>query len=305
MSLLRLEKMADPGQHLSQRVQYRTKPAPYYSPAPGGRRDAARDTEEGAIIRGPKRRMRYNASPNSPTDRAGAGVLGENRNTNVDTDGPIRVLLADDHTMFRQGLAAILASHGGLEVVAEVPNDAFALRLARELSPDVVVMQVQMPFKRAVATLEAMRSFPNPPKVVIVTMFESPRYVRDLTGAGIRAYVLKTSSSEHLVAAVRAAVFDPEGKNAVVGMPPAMLEAGDGVESILSARELEIVLLTARGLSNQQIASSLNLAEATVKRHLANIYPKMGVSSRGEASRKALLEDWITIEEVTEPGEGA
>ena len=224
MSLLRLEKMADPGQHLSQRVQYRTKPAPYYSPAPGGRRDAARDTEEGAIIRGPKRRMRYNASPNSPTDRAGAGVLGENRNTNVDTDGPIRVLLADDHTMFRQGLAAILASHGGLEVVAEVPNDAFALRLARELSPDVVVMQVQMPFKRAVATLEAMRSFPNPPKVVIVTMFESPRYVRDLTGAGIRAYVLKTSSSEHLVAAVRAAVFDPEGKNAVVGMPPAMLE---------------------------------------------------------------------------------
>ena len=62
MSLLRLEKMADPGQHLSQRVQYRTKPAPYYSPAPGGRRDAARDTEEGAIIRGPKRRMRYNAS---------------------------------------------------------------------------------------------------------------------------------------------------------------------------------------------------------------------------------------------------
>jgi DNA-binding NarL/FixJ family response regulator len=289
MSLLRLEKMADPGQHLSQRVQYRTKPASYYSPAPGGRRDAARDTEEGAIIRGPKRRMRYNASPNSPTDRAGAGVLGENRNTNVDTNGPIRVLLADDHTMFRQGLAAILASHGGLEVVAEVPNDAFALRLARELSPDVVVMQVQMPFQRAIATL-----------------LESPRYVRDLTGAGVRAYVLKTSSSEHLVAAVRAAIFDPEGKNAVVGMPPAMLEeAGDGVESVLSARELEIVLLAARGLSNQQIASSLHLAEATVKRHLANIYPKMGVSSRGEASRKALREDWITIEEVTEPGEGA
>ena len=229
---------------------------------------------------------------------------GGNRDTSVHS--PIKVLLADDHTMFREGLAAIFASHGGLEIVAEVPNDADALRLARELSPDVVIMQVQMPFKRAVATLEAMRSFPNPPKVVIVTMFESPRYVRDLTGAGVRAYVLKTSSSEHLVAAVRAAVFDPEGKNALVGIPPAMLEeAGDGVESVLSARELEIVLLTARGLSNQQIASPLNLAEATVKRHLANIYPKMGVSSRGEASRKALREDWITIEEVTEPGEGA
>jgi DNA-binding NarL/FixJ family response regulator len=137
---------------------------------------------------------------------------------------------------------------------------------------------------------------------VIVTMFESPRYVRDLTGAGARAYLLKTSSSEHLVAAVRAAVLDPEEKNAVVGLPPSMLEeGGDGVESVLSARELEIVLLAARGLSNYQIAYSLQLSEATVKRHLANIYPKMGVSSRGEAARKALQEDWITIEEITEP----
>jgi DNA-binding NarL/FixJ family response regulator len=77
-----------------------------------------------------------------------------------------------------------------------------------------------------------------------------------------------------------------------------------GVEGVLSARELEIVLLAARGLSNQQIASSLHLSEATVKRHLANIYPKMGVSSRGEAARKALQEDWITIEEITEPDPG-
>jgi DNA-binding NarL/FixJ family response regulator len=301
MSLLRLEKMADPGQHLSQRVQYRTKPAPYYSPAPGGRRDAARDTEEGAIIRGPKRRMRYNASPNSPTDRARAGVLGENRNTNVDTSGPIRVLLADDHTMFRQGLAAILASHGGLEVVAEVPNDAFALRLARELSPDVVIMQVQMPFQRAVATLQAMRAFTHPPMVVICTMLESPRYVRALTGVGASAYVIKTSSAEHLVAGVRAAVLDPEAKNVVVGMPLEMLqESPDGVDDVLSARELEILLLAARGLSNQQIAASANLAEGTVKRHLANIYQKLGVSSRTEASREALLREWITIEEVTD-----
>jgi DNA-binding NarL/FixJ family response regulator len=224
--------------------------------------------------------------------------VGEDPNTNVNASGPIRVLLADDHTMFRQGLARILASYGGMEVVAEVPNDAEALELARELSPDVVIMQVQMPFERAVVTLEAMRAFPHPPKVVIVTMFESPRYVRGLTGAS--AYLVKTSSSEHLVAAVRAAVFDPRAKNAVVGMPTAMLqESTDGVEGVLSARELELLLLAARGLSNRQIAASANLAEATVKRHLANIYQKMGVSSRGEASREALVRDWITIEEVT------
>ena len=215
--------------------------------------------------------------------------------------GPIRVLLADDHTMFREGLASILASYGGLAVVAEVPNDAEALRLVGELSPDVVIMQVQMPFQRAKQTLKAMRAFPDPPKVVIVTRFESPRYVRGLSGVGVSAYLLKTSSSEHLVAAIRAAVLDPLSENAVVGMPGKMLKGTEeGVESVLTARELEILLLAARGLSNTQIASSLHLSEATVKRHLANIYPKMGVASRGEAAREALLREWITIEEITE-----
>jgi DNA-binding NarL/FixJ family response regulator len=220
---------------------------------------------------------------------------------------PIRVLLADDHTMFRQGLSVILASYGGMEVIAEVPNDADALELARELSPDVVIMQVQLPFSRAVETLKAMRSFPKPPKVIIVTLFESPRYIRALTGVGTSAYLLKTSSSEHLVAAVRAAALDPRSENAVVGMPEGMLEGTrEGAESLLSVRELEILLLAARGLSNEHIASSLHISEATVKRHLANVYIKMGVHSRGEASKEALLREWITIEEVTEsnPGEG-
>ncbi len=226
--------------------------------------------------------------------------MAANRNTNTNTSAPIRVLLADDHTMFRQGLAKILASYGGMEVVAGVPNDAKALQLARELSPDVVIMQVQMPFERGLEALEAMRAIDDPPKVVIVTMFESPRYIRGLAGVGASAYVLKSSSAERLVAAVRAAAFDPSGENAVVGMPEGMLEGTqEGTDSVLSERELEIVLLAARGLSNQQTASSLHLSEATVKRHLANAYPKMGVSSRAEASREALARNWITIEEIT------
>jgi DNA-binding NarL/FixJ family response regulator len=220
-----------------------------------------------------------------------------------EANAPIRVLLADDHTMFREGLAGILAAYGGMEVVAEVPNDEDALTLARELRPDAVVMQVQMPFERALETLSAMRSFPDPPKVVIVTMLESPRYVRGLSG--VSAYLLKTASAEHLIAAVRAAVLDPEGGDAVVGMPPAMLEESEeGAEGVLSARELEILLLAARGLSNRRISHALHIAEATVKRHLANVYEKMGVGSRGEASREALLRDWITIEEIRGPAPG-
>jgi DNA-binding NarL/FixJ family response regulator len=149
-----------------------------------------------------------------------------------------------------------------------------------------------------------MRPFDDPPKVVIVTMFENPRYLRGLTGAG-GAYVVKTSSAEHLVAAVRAAALDPASENVVVGMPRSMPEgAKKGAESILSAREFEIVLLAARGLSNRKIASSLTLAETTLKRHLANIYPKMGVASRGEAAREALRRDRIIIEEITAEDEG-
>ena len=141
------------------------------------------------------------------------------------SDPIIRVLLADDHTMFRQGLAAVLASHGGgMEVVAEVPNDAAALRLARELEPDVVIMQVQVPFERAKQTLREMRAFGRPPKVVVVTMFEEPRYVRGLMELGASAYLVKSASAEHLLAAVRAAVFDPKAEHVVVGMPPSMVE---------------------------------------------------------------------------------
>ena len=217
------------------------------------------------------------------------------------TEPPIRVLLADDHTMFRQGLSRVLASYGGIEVVAEVPNDADALRLARDLEPDVVVMQVQMPFERAEESLKEMRAFRRPPKVVIVTMFEDPRYMRELTEVGASAYLLKSSSAEHLIAAVRGAVLDPKANTVVVEIPRSMLkDTREGEGSVLSERELEVLLLSARGLSNRQIASKCHLSEATVKRHLANVYPKMGVSSRGEAARKALAENWITIEEITE-----
>ena len=229
--------------------------------------------------------------------------MGENQHTG----GPIRVLLADDHTMFREGLARVLSSYGGMEVLAEVPNDEQALRLVRDLHPDVVVMQVQMPFARAKESLRQMRSLPDSPKVIVVTMFEEPRYVRELMQLGASAYLVKSSSAEHLVAAVRAAVFDPTTRNVVVGMPRGMLESTqEGSESsVLSARELEILLLAARGLSNRQIASRIHLAEATVKRHMANVNEKIGTSSREQAARKALSEGWITIEEITEEEDGA
>ena len=220
------------------------------------------------------------------------------------TNQPIRVLLADDHTLFRRGLAELLASYGSLEIVGEVPNDQEALALAHKEKPDVVVMQVQIPFERSKESLLEMRQIVPPPKVVVVTMFEEPRYVRELMRLGASAYLLKSVSVEHLIGAVRAAIFDPKGENVVVGMPREMIEEmEDGSGGVLSVREMEVLLLVARGLSNLQIATSLGVSEATVKRHLANVYPKMGVVSRGEAVRKALFEHWITIQDVTQEPE--
>src|ERR671921_256098 len=216
-------------------------------------------------------------------------------------NGPIRVLLADDHTLFRRGLAELLASYGGLDIIAQVPNDQEALRLAQDEKPDVVIMQVHMPFERAKESLQKMRDISPAPKVVIVTMFEEPRYVRELMEMGASAYLLKSVSVNHLTGAIRAAVFDPEGQHVVVGMPREMIgEVQEVSGGVLSVREMEILLLVARGLPNRQIASTLMVSEATVKRHLASAYPKMGVSSRGEAVRKALFEHWITIEEITQ-----
>ncbi len=220
--------------------------------------------------------------------------------TEMTESRPTRVLLADDHTMFREGLAMSLARYGGMEVVGETTNDDGAVELARRMKPDVVIMQVQMPFERARETLDRIREISPTPKVVIVTMFEDPRMMRDFLKLGVNGYLLKSSSTSHLIGAVRAATLDPEGGNVVVGMPREMLEnADEGTGGVLSARQLEILLLTARGLSNRQIASRLYLAEGTVKRHLANTYKKMEVGSRSEAMRKALQEDWITIGDIS------
>jgi DNA-binding NarL/FixJ family response regulator len=223
-----------------------------------------------------------------------------------DQSDPIKVLLADNHTMFREGIASVLAGYGSIEVVGQTDNDEGAVELARLRKPDVVLMQVQMPIPRAKENLLRMREVSDPaPKVVIVTMIEDPRQVRELMELGASAYIVKSTSTEHLVAAVRTAILDPKSKNVVVGMPLGMLEeAEEGSEGVLSARELEILLLAARGLSNHQIATRVHLAEGTVKRHLTNTYHKMRVGSRSEATRMALYEEWITIQDVTDEMDG-
>ena len=133
------------------------------------------------------------------------------------TDGPLRVLLADDHTMFRQGLARLLDSHDGIEVVAWVPNDDEVPELARELRPDVVVMEVRVGLEEAGVALHAIRAIYPSPKVIVVTMIEDPAMMRAFLRLGASGYVPKSSSTATLVDAIRAAASAPEDGNGGAG----------------------------------------------------------------------------------------
>ncbi len=217
----------------------------------------------------------------------------------------IKVLLADDHTMFRQGLKEMLATDEQIEVVGEAEDGQEALALAGKLQPDVVLLDVEMPVMGARETMERMLGLPRRPEVVVVTMYDDPRLVRELMGLGASGYLVKNATIGELLTAVHFAAEKPTGpkKSQVIIMPPEIMSRPEQKADDLSQREMEVLLLAARGMSNRQIAASLHLSEATVKRHLANIYPKMGVTSRGEATSKALREGWISARDVTEDAE--
>jgi DNA-binding NarL/FixJ family response regulator len=214
----------------------------------------------------------------------------------------IRVHLADDHTLFREGLEAILASRGGgIEVVGQSSTGGEdAVALIEGNKPDVILAQIDVDLNTAREVLLRIRSSSPDSRIVVLTIFDNLRYVQALSKLGIDAYIHKSSSADELVATIDALMREPDGENVLISMPRGSLERmGEGSMGELSERETEVLVHVARGLSNHQIATELNLAEATVKRHLANIYQKVGVRSRGEATRMALQEMWIGISEIT------
>ena len=213
------------------------------------------------------------------------------------------MLLADDHALVRQGMAEMLSSDPGIEVVAQAADGREAVNLARKEKPDVVVLDVEMPVMGGQVALRKLLALWPPPQVVIVTVFADESHVRELLALGASAYLSKNASMGDLISTVRSvAPGDREGQNeddVILFVPRTAFDKDAPEESSLSNREAEILLLAARALSNREIAESLHLSETTVKRHLSNVYEKMGVRSRGEAARKALSEGWISAWDVS------
>ena len=216
-----------------------------------------------------------------------------------------RVHLADDHTMFREGLRAILASREGIEVVGTSSTGPEAAERVSETRPDVIVTQLDMQPKTAEEIIEGLRGASPGSRIVVLTLWDNLRYVQAISKMAIDAMMHKSSSAEELVATLGTVTSSSGGGNAVISMPRALLERlGDEPMGALSERETEVVVLAARGLSNRMIGKELHVSEATVKRHLANVFEKIGVHSRNDAVRKALMEQWIGIHEITSSPDG-
>jgi len=213
----------------------------------------------------------------------------------------LRVHLADDHTLFRAGLEALLASSEGVEIVGASSTGDEAAALVEETKPDLVITQLDVDLKTAEEILSGIRRASPGSRILVLTMFDNLRYLKALSGLGVDAYVHKSSSEWELLATIGALSRREEGQNAVVSMPRALLQRMDEEPvGTLSERETEVLVLVGRGLSNHEIAEELNLAPATVKRHLANVYQKVGVRSRSEAVRMALQEQWLGLTEITQ-----
>jgi len=222
------------------------------------------------------------------------------------TENPIRVVLADDHAVVRKGIREFLEEAHGITVVAEASNGREALAAVEEHRPDVAVLDIQMPEMSGIeATRRIKARFPDV-RVLVLTAYDDDPYVFALIQAGASGYVLKTAGADELVEAVRAvhrgdSALDPavarEGGGAPGQRSSHAGQRGDGRRDSTD-RELEVLRLAARGLTNQAIGVELGISDRTVQGHLANVYEKLGVSTRTEAVLRAVKLGWLTLNEV-------
>ena len=209
---------------------------------------------------------------------------------------PIRLLVVDDHTLFRRGLVALLSQHPGLRVVGDAADASEALRRAAELQPDVVLLDNHLPGVRGVDALPDLRRAAPAAHVMMLTVSEDENDLALALKGGAQGYVLKTIDGDALAHAIERcmageSVISPEMTGKLVsafrtsnGARPQPAPAAPGPMAALSPREREIVREIARGASNKEIARTLEIAETTVKIHVQHILRKLGLSSRVQAA---------------------
>lgn len=204
----------------------------------------------------------------------------------------IRLLIADDHPIVRAGLAGLLCDEPDIDVVAEASDGDEAVRLAAQTRPDVVLMDLRMPSVdgvTATARIVAARGESFPPRVLILTTYESDDQILAAIEAGASGYLLKAAPREEIIAGIRSVLAGQTALSpAVAARLVERMRRPDPAASVLTARETEVLGRVAAGDANKQIALRLGIGESTVKTHLLRIYEKLGVDSRTRAVTLAL-----------------
>jgi len=212
------------------------------------------------------------------------------------TTGAIRVVIADDHAVVRDGLRSLIEAQPGLAVVGEASDGDEAWRRACDLAPDVLLLDLSMPGVGGADAAERIRKDCPAVRVVVLTMHEERGYVTRLLRAGAAGYVLKRTASTELVRAIRAVAaggtyVDPSLAGALLADAPRASRASGAGE--LTPREAEVLRLVARGHSNKEIGAALDISVKTVETHKANGMAKLGLTSRAALVHFAAGEGWM------------
>ncbi|MFQ6058530.1 MAG: response regulator [Anaerolineae bacterium] len=214
----------------------------------------------------------------------------------------IRVVLADDHAVVRKGIRDYLEEEPDIEVVGEAADGQETLDLVAEHAPDVAIIDIQMPGVSGVEATHRIKERHPDTKVLILTSYDNDPYIFALLQAGANGYVLKTAGPDDLVRAVRTvyqggSALDPAVAKKVDRMAKGhLVPTEEATAEPLTAREVEVLRLAAKGLTTQAIGYELGISERTVQGHLANIYGKLGVNTRTEAVLQAVKQGWIILE---------
>ena len=219
--------------------------------------------------------------------------------------GKIKILIADDHAVVRDGTRRILEQEADLGVVAEASDGEEAVRLATSFKPDVAIIDIAMPKLDGIEATRQIKALCPAVTVLILTAYDDDQFIFSLLEAGAAGYLLKSVRGQELIDAVRAvhageSVLHPSIARKVLNrfvLAPDKPQEKAPLE-VLSEREMEVIRLATRGLSNQDIAEELHLSIRTVQGHLGHIFNKLQVSSRTEAVVRALKEGWVTLDDV-------
>ena len=218
----------------------------------------------------------------------------------------ITILLAEDHVVVRESIRRFLEREADFDVVGEAGDGEEAVRLASQLKPDVIVMDISMPKLNGIEATKRIKALQPSATILILTAYDYEQYIFPLLEAGAAGYLLKDVSSSELVDAIQTvhrgeAVLHPAVARRVMERlrQPKVEPTGERASDLLTERETIILRMAAKGMSNGEIAEELHLSVRTIESHLGSIFNKLGVGSRTEAVIKAMKKGWFTLEELS------